>query len=166
MIVLSKKVIDEITRHAEREYPHECCGLLIGRLEDEGHTRTIIETYPITNEFNRATMSEVFNEDVEITSEEESSVEEERHHRMLIPPLEYARAERQYRHSGLGVVGNYHSHPDHPAEPSQYDLEHLAPWTTMSYIVVSVREGKASDLRSWELEADRSRFSAEQVKEV
>ena len=52
------------------------------------------------------------------------------------------------------------------AVPSQYDLEHLAPWPTMSYVVVSVREGKAADLRSWELEADRSRFNEEEVARV
>jgi proteasome lid subunit RPN8/RPN11 len=83
---------------------------------------------------------------------------------MRIEPLDYARAERLYAARGLGVVGNYHSHPDHPAVPSQYDLEHLAPWPTMSYVVVSVREGKAVELRSWELEADRSRFEEEEVQ--
>ena len=61
------------------------------------------------------------------------------------------------------VVGNYHSHPEHPAEPSSYDLEHLAPWPTMSYVVVSVRAGIAEDLRSWELASDRSRFREEEV---
>ena len=89
--------------------------------------------------------------------------------RVLVPLAElfgYARAERRYAAEGLGVVGNYHSHPDHPAVPSQYDLEHLAPWPTMSYVVVSVREGKAADLRSWELEADRSRFNEEEIEEA
>jgi proteasome lid subunit RPN8/RPN11 len=84
---------------------------------------------------------------------------------MAIEPLAYARAERRYAAEGLGVVGNYHSHPNHPAVPSQYDLEHLAPWPTMSYVVISVREGKAVDLRSWELEADRSRFEEEVIEE-
>ena len=144
MIRLSASHLDEICRHAEREYPHECCGLLIGRISDEGRTRVVAETYAVANTFT----------------------EEERHHRMLIEPLEYARAERRYAAEGLGVVGNYHSHPEHPAVPSQFDLEHLAPWTTMSYVVVSVREGKAVDLRSWELEADRSRFDEEAVTTV
>jgi proteasome lid subunit RPN8/RPN11 len=73
------------------------------------------------------------------------------------------RAERQFAREGLGVVGNYHSHPDHPAVPSEFDLAHLAPWPTMSYIVVSVGEGRAIDLRSWELAADRSRFNEEEI---
>ena len=142
MIVLGAGLRAEMEQHAEREYPRECCGLLVGRILDEGRTRIIHATHPVQNVF---------------------ADEGEHYHRMSIEPLEYARAERRYAAEGLGVVGNYHSHPDHPAVPSQYDLEHLAPWPTMSYVVVSVREGKASDLRSWELEADRSRFNEEEV---
>ena len=141
MIKLSTRLIEEMRRHAEREYPRECCGLLIGRIEDGGRTRVVSETYPVENEFE----------------------EGERHHRMSIGPLDYARAERLYAGRNLGVVGNYHSHPDHTAVPSKFDLEHLAPWPTMSYVVASVREGKAVELRSWELEADRSRFKEEEV---
>jgi proteasome lid subunit RPN8/RPN11 len=144
VIKLSEGLLAEIRRHAEAAYPHECCGLLVGRIEDGGRTRTVLETHPVENTFT----------------------EGERHRRMSIEPLEYARAERLYAKRGLGVVGNYHSHPDHPAVPSQYDLEHLAPWPTMSYVVVSVREGKAAGLRSWELEADRSRFKEEEVVRV
>jgi proteasome lid subunit RPN8/RPN11 len=91
--------------------------------------------------------------------------EGERHHRMAIRPLDYARAERLYAAEGFGVVGNYHSHPDHPAVPSQFDLENLAPWPTMSYVVISVREGRAAGLRSWELASDRSRFAEEELEE-
>lgn len=142
MIKLAARLVEEIGRHAEGEYPRECCGLLIGRIEDGGRTRVIFETYPVENAF----------ED-----------EGERHHRMSINPLDYARAERLYASRGLGVVGNYHSHPDHPAVPSRFDLEHLAPWPTMSYVVVSVRVGKADELRSWELESDRSSFIEEEI---
>ena len=145
MIKLGAASRAEIERHAEREYPRECCGLLVGRIVDDGRTRIIHTTYPVANIF---------------------AEEGERHHRMAIEPLEYARAERRYAPEGLGVVGNYHSHPEHPAVPSQYDLEHLAPWPTMSYVVVSVREGKTVDLRSWELEADRSRFNEEEMEEA
>jgi proteasome lid subunit RPN8/RPN11 len=141
MIELGARLVEEIRRHAEEAYPLECCGLLIGRIEDGGRTRIVSERYKVENRFE----------------------EGERHHRMAIEPLEYAKAERLHSARGLGVVGNYHSHPDHPAVPSQFDLEHLAPWTTMSYVVVSVREGKAVDLRSWELEADRSRFNEEEI---
>src|SRR3712207_5333576 len=140
---LSAKHLEEIRRHAESAYPHECCGLLVGRIEGGGRSRVVEELVPVENTFD----------------------EGERHRRMLITPLEYARAERLHASRGLGVVGNYHSHPDHPAVPSQFDLEHLAPWPTMSYVVVSVQAGKAADLRSWELMKDRSRFDEEEVVE-
>lgn len=142
MIRLDPALRAEIERHAEREYPRECCGLLVGRIVDEGRARIIHAAVPVKNTF---------------------ADEGEQYHRMSIEPLEYARAERRYAAEGLGVVGNYHSHPNHPAVPSQFDLEHLAPWPTMSYVVVSVREGRAAELRSWELAADRSRFDEEEV---
>jgi proteasome lid subunit RPN8/RPN11 len=141
MIRLSAKHLEEIGRHAEREYPHECCGLLVGRIEDEGRTRVVLEIYPVSNAW------------------EETG---ERGHRMLISPTDYMRAERLFSERGLGVVGDYHSHPDHPAVPSQFDLDH-APWPTMSYIVVSVLKGRAADLRSWEMDAERTRFEEEPV---
>ena len=101
----------------------------------------------------------------ELVAVENTFDEGERHRRMLITPLEYARAERLHSSRGLGVVGNYHSHPKHPAVPSQFDLENLAPWPTMSYVIVSVREGRTADLRSWELAEDRSRFDEEELTE-
>ena len=142
MIKLEAPLLEEIERHAEREYPRECCGLLIGRIEDGGRTRVVVEAYPVSNAWAES---------------------DAMHHRMLITPQDYMRAERHSSAQGLGVVGNYHSHPDHEAVPSQFDLEHLAPWTTMSYIVVSVRASRATDLRSWELEPDRSRFNEEEI---
>ena len=142
MLKLSARCLEAVRRHAEREYPRECCGLLVGRIVDGGRTREVSETYEVENVFE----------------------EGERHHRMAIPPLEYARAERLFSGRGLGVVGNYHSHPEHPAEPSRFDLENLAPWPTMSYVIVSVRGGESKELRSWELAADRSRFEEEQVR--
>jgi proteasome lid subunit RPN8/RPN11 len=71
------------------------------------------------------------------------------------------RGERYAQTRALEVVGFYHSHPDHPAIPSQYDLDHA--WPVYSYIVVSVKAGHAEQLRSWEMEPDRSRFNEEAV---
>ena len=139
MITLAQEHLDEIGRHGERDYPHECCGLLIGRSFPEDGRKMVLETYPISN----------------------AREEEARHHRSLILPEEYMRGERYAREKQLDVVGNYHSHPDHPAVPSQYDLEHA--WPTWSYIIVSVRQGNAVDLRSWEMQADRSQFDEEEI---
>ncbi len=142
MIKIEPSTLDAIKRHARGDYPRECCGLLIGRIEDEGRTRIVVATYPVSNAWAES---------------------EALHHRMLIQPQDYMRAERAFSKQNLGVVGNYHSHPDHPAIPSRFDLEHLAPWTTMSYIVVSVYDRRMSELRSWELAADRSRFNEEEI---
>ena len=138
MIAIQEQQEDEIRRHGESEYPHECCGLLIGGFVEDGRKR-VAEVYPISN----------------------AREEEARHNRSLITPAEYMRGERYARGLGLEVVGNYHSHPDHPAVPSQFDLEHA--WPTWSYIIVSVRDGLADDLRSWEMAADRSRFNEEEI---
>lgn len=142
MIKMEARLLEEIKRHAERDYPHECCGLLIGRIEDDGRTRVVNGTYPVANSWEAS---------------------ETLHRRMLITPQDYMRAERRFAKEGLGVVGNYHSHPEHEAVPSEFDLQHLAPWTTMSYMVVSVIKGRAVEVRSWELEADRSRFNEEEI---
>ncbi len=135
---LSQSQREEIVGHAEREYPHECCGLLLGRLEGGGR-KAVVEILPVSNAREAAA----------------------RHNRSLITPEEYLRGERRARARRLDIVGNYHSHPDHPAVPSQFDLEHA--WPTWSYVIVSVREGQAADVRSWELAADRSRFDEEEV---
>jgi proteasome lid subunit RPN8/RPN11 len=140
MIKIAPGLLDRIKRHAEAEYPRECCGLLIGSIGGDG--RVVVEIYAVSNAWGET---------------------EAMHRRMSITPQDYMHAERRFSQQGQGVVGNYHSHPDHPAIPSQFDLEHLAPWPTMSYIVVSVREGVATELRSWELEADRSRFIEEDI---
>jgi proteasome lid subunit RPN8/RPN11 len=142
MIKARTLLLEDIKRHAEREYPRECCGLLVGRIEDDGRTRVVLEIYPVANSWEDG---------------------DTMHRRMLIQPRDYMQAERHFSARGLGVVGNYHSHPDHPAVPSEFDLKNLAPWATMSYVVVAVAKGRAVELRSWELEADRSRFNEEEI---
>ena len=141
MLRLGAAHLEEIRRHGEREYPDECCGLLLGRFA-EGGEKQVVETLSVSN----------------------AREAEERYHRSLITPEEYLKGERQARARGLDIVGNYHSHPDHPAEPSEFDREHA--WPTWSYVIVSVRGGRAADLRSWELEPDRSRFAEERLEEA
>lgn len=88
--------------------------------------------------------------------------ESAKRNRFLITPEELLAGERLARSRGLEVVGFYHSHPDSPAVPSQYDLEHA--WPTYSYIIVSVNSEQATDLFSWEQEPDRSRFNEERIE--
>lgn len=138
MIELNERQLKEMRRHGERDYPFECCGLMLGRFETTGQ-KLLTETYPISN----------------------AREEEAKRNRFLIRPEELMRGEKYAREKGLDVVGFYHSHPDEPAVPSKYDLDHA--WPTYSYIVVSVEKGQAVDLRSWEMEADRSRFNEEEI---
>ena len=138
MIQLTDDQRNDITTHGERDYPYECCGLLLGKFE-EGGVKAVSEIYPISN----------------------AREEQAKRNRFLIRPEELMRGERYAAAKGLEVVGFYHSHPDHPAVPSQYDLEHA--WPTLSYIVVSVSAGAAGDLRSWEMLPDRSRFVEEEI---
>jgi proteasome lid subunit RPN8/RPN11 len=137
MIRINQQLLDEIRAHGVRDYPYECCGLLLGRYEAEG--KRVTETYAISN------------------AREESA----KRNRFLIEPAELMRGERYAREHDLEVVGFYHSHPDSPAVPSQYDLEHA--WPTYSYIIVSTSAGEAKDLFSWEQETDRSRFNEEEI---
>jgi proteasome lid subunit RPN8/RPN11 len=138
MIEISEHLLTEIREHGVRDYPYECCGLLLGRYRAEG--KFVDETYPISN------------------AREESA----KRNRFLIAPEELMRGERYARGKDLEVVGFYHSHPDSPAVPSQYDLEHA--WPTYSYIIVSTSAAQANDLFSWEQEPDRSRFNQEELK--
>ena len=138
MIHLSEELEQAIRAHAVEDYPYECCGLLLGRFRAEG--KFVTETYPISN------------------AREESA----KRNRFLIEPKELMRGEQYARSRDLEVVGFYHSHPDSPAVPSQYDLEHA--WPTYSYIIVSVNKERAGDLFSWEQEPDRSKFNREEIR--
>jgi len=137
MLTIGEEQLKEIASHAEREYPHECCGLLIGTLE--GDKKTVVETYAIDN------------------AREESA----RHNRSLILPVDLMRGERYARERKLDVVGNYHSHPNAPAVPSQFDLDHALP--VWSYAIASVIGGKTEKIRSWEMENDRTKFNEEEI---
>ena len=87
---------------------------------------------------------------------------DERRRRFLISPEAYRRAEAEADSTDRRLLGFYHSHPDHPAEPSAFDLEHA--WPNLSYVIVSVRGGRVEDVRSWRLRPDRSRFDEEALR--
>lgn len=134
---LHLKVTDDqltaIRRHGARTYPDECCGALLGPKAGE-----VSEAYPLDNTFPDG-----------------------QRRRFLVGPDEYRRAEARAAETGLQLIGFYHSHPDHPAEPSQFDLDHA--WPNLSYLIVSVRQGQPKEARSWRLKADRSAFEEEFV---
>lgn len=142
---ISRQQLDAVLRHGESTYPHECCGLLLGRAAaPEGDdVRVVAEAYPMRNA-NQASPQNRFDFD----------------------PQEHLAAQRAARERGLEIIGFYHSHPDHPARPSQYDLDHAA-WPGYSYLIVSILRGKAAEgeaaARSFELAEDRSHFIQESV---
>jgi proteasome lid subunit RPN8/RPN11 len=91
----------------------------------------------------------------------DNSTDLERRRRFLIGPDDYRRADARAAARGLAIVGFYHSHPDHPAEPSAFDLAHA--WPNLSYAIVSIRGGAPQEMRSWRLRADRSGYSEESI---
>jgi proteasome lid subunit RPN8/RPN11 len=137
MIELKNKTLHFISEHAEREYPHECGGMLIGEYGPE--TKTVAKVLPLEN----------------------AREGESRRDRILILPSDVMRAERYAADRGLDVIGYYHSHPDDRAVPSQYDLDHALPF--WSYIIASVVNGKVEDIASWVMENDRSKFNEEEI---
>ena len=136
-VKLTEEHLAAIRAHGERTFPEECGGLLLGVVEDG--VRVIREVLPLDN-----------------------IRQDSRHNRVELSPLDYAKAEREATRRGLGVWGYYHSHPDHPAVPSGFDLDH-APFIEWSYLIVSVQAGKAADVRAWTVCDDRSRFDEEEI---
>jgi proteasome lid subunit RPN8/RPN11 len=138
VIVLPEAHRAAIVGHAESDPSEECCGLMLGRFSDDG-TKIVQELMSIDNA-------------------RESGA---RHNRFLIGPMEMLKGERQARSLGLDVVGIYHSHPNAPAVPSQFDLDHA--WPVYSYVIVAVTAQGAGALRSWALREDRSGFDEEDI---
>src|SRR5437899_2010684 len=126
-LLLPDRFARQISRHGEETYPHECCGALLGR------GREVVATVPLPN-----------------------TTEEGPRRRFLVRPSDYRMAEARAGELGAELLGFYHSHPDHPARPSQYDLEHA--WPTFAYVIVSVASGVAREATVWFLKDDRSSF--------
>jgi proteasome lid subunit RPN8/RPN11 len=149
-IQLSAEHVESIHSHGVREYPNECCGMLLGRADDDA--KEVSQVVPLRNLRHNSARAQ------ELLPLEDPSRETEKN-RFLIDPLEQLRVEREARDRGLDVLGYYHSHPDHPARPSNYDREHAWPW--YSYIILSVERGQAAEMTSWVLSEDRGRFDPE-----
>ena len=123
-------------RHGEADYPAEACGLIGGTREDG--RKVAVQLVPLGNQRTDSARN-----------------------RYLIDPESFRRAQERLERDGLDVLGVYHSHPDHPPEPSAYDREHAWPW--LSYVIVAVARGRAGRMRSWVLKDDRSGFDEEPI---
>jgi proteasome lid subunit RPN8/RPN11 len=138
VIKISDEIHDALCKFGESHYPHECCGMLLGKL-GAAKEKTVEDLLPISN----------------------AREQKDKHNRFLITPDEFMRGEMHARRKKLDIVGFYHSHPDHPSKPSEYDREHA--WPFYSYIIISVAKGVADVVTSWVLSDDRLLFNPERI---
>jgi len=132
VFVLNDDVRAHIQNHGRETYPNECCGALIGT------GNVVAECFSLPN-----------------------MTEEGPRRRFLVRPDDYRAAEKRATELGHELLGFYHSHPDHPARPSQYDLDHA--WPVFAYVIIAVAKGEPRAITSWRLREDRSKFDEEQI---
>jgi len=137
---IPQEILQRIHRHGERSYPEEGAGLLLG--ETLGQDNLVREILPLDN-----------------TREAPA-----RHNRYLLSPQDYLLGEEYAESRGFAVLGVFHSHPDHPNQPSEFDRQWA--WPNLSYLITSVQQGEASGSRSWRLREDRIAFDEEQLDVV
>ena len=137
IINITEDIIKQFEKHGEKEYPHECCGFILGSFIDKESMG--VDYIPAPN-----------------------IKEENRERRFLIDPMAYQKAEDESDERGLSIISIVHSHPDHPDKPSEFDREHA--WPGFSYIIISIQDGNAVSFRSWQLNADRKFFIEENIK--
>lgn len=138
-LVITPRHLQTISRHAAMSHPEECCGVLVGH------------AYPDAIVVERV---------LSVGNERGDS----RHNRYLISPETVLAAHKEAHALGLDIVGYYHSHPDHPAQPSEFDREQA--WPGVSYLIVSVKGGRVAEVRSWRLSDDRERFEEEAIDQT
>ena len=131
-LIVSDDVILHIRNHGQEMYPNECCGALIGT------ANVVAECFSIPN-----------------------TTKEEPQQRFLVKPDDYRAAERRATKCGHDLIGFYHSHPDHQARPSEYDLGHA--WPVFAYVIISVEKGEPAAMTAWRLREDRSAFDETRI---
>ena len=136
-LLLREEDRNAILRHGEAAYPEECCGFLLGAEGPDGR--------------RAVRLARAANERVDT-----------RRRRFVISPETYLEVESEAIREGLDIIGIYHSHPEAPAAPSEFDREHAFPG--LSYVIVSVRDGRAAEIASWTLRDDRTRFDPEPLE--
>lgn len=138
MLTIRREAIKEMEAHLEAAYPNEGAGLLLGTADGAG--KRVEAVLPLGNRWQGS----------------------EQTHRFLLGPQDLLRGEQEAAQRGLDVIGIFHSHPDHPAEPSGFDREWALPW--YSYVITTVRQGRTTQHRSWLLKDDRSDYDEEELR--
>ena len=133
---ISGGLLEAIRGHGAETYPEECCGALLGSRKGEDVRVERIERLVNAREGDRRS-------------------------RYVVAPTEYVRVERLADREGLSLLGFYHSHPDHPAVPSDYDREHALPF--FHYLVLAVAGGTPGETAAWILREDRGVFGREDL---
>jgi proteasome lid subunit RPN8/RPN11 len=141
---INEALVEKIRQHGAESYPNECCGALLGRDADvetvpARAAREVLEIFPLVNRR-----------------------EDSPRNRFLVTAEDAHDADKAAQAQGLDLIGWYHSHPDHPAKPSEYDREHAWPW--YSYVIVSIQNGIPRDMTSWRLQDDRSALVPEELE--
>lgn len=139
ILKISRMLAARIEAHGVETYPHECCGALLGRDGEsapENVRREVLDLLPLANRRDDSPRN-----------------------RFEVTPEDVRLAEATAREKKLELLGWYHSHPDAPARPSEFDREHAWPW--YSYIIVSIQKGAPRDFTSWRLQDDRAAYDSE-----
>lgn len=144
--------LQKLQAHAESTYPEECCGLLLGKIN--GEIKTLIDVLPTENSWDEQTADQF----VEISGLPWRS--KSRSSSFSIAPRVILKAQKDARDRQLDLIGIYHSHPDNQAIPSEFDR--AIAWQRYSYIIISVQQGKACELKSWRLD-DNHQFQPEEL---
>jgi proteasome lid subunit RPN8/RPN11 len=139
---ISAELAEKIRAYGVETYPYECCGALLGRENSSGGAarvaREVLGLFPLVNRRDDSPRN-----------------------RFAVTSEDVRDAEKAATAQGLEVIGWYHSHPDHPARPSDFDRDHAWPW--YSYVIVSVDTGVSKDMTSWRLKDDRSGYFEEKI---
>jgi proteasome lid subunit RPN8/RPN11 len=140
-LILTLAQIRQIEREGAAAYPSECCGAILGLDQNDGAVtrRLVRKLEPLKNSFQA----------------------DEQYHRFSLDPKELIDVEKRAGEAKLNVLGFYHSHPDHPAKPSEYDRTHA--WPFYSYVIVEIAKGKAAVMTSWQLDPGTEQFVSEEI---
>lgn len=152
VLTIKPEHLEIIRNHAQETYPEECCGLLLGKVS-HGETE-LIEVWPTENHYQGESAAQ-------LSANPDLTKYLTKERRYIVDPKEMLRAQKQGRDRGLNIIGIYHSHPDHPAIPSECDRQYA--WPEYLYIIVSVPQGCPADIYCWSLDQEHQ-FQSEDFR--
>lgn len=142
-LALPRELLEQINADAQRAYPNECCGILFGQIGQTPDSPRVAQRLTVVNNAFETG---------------------EQYHRFSITGRDLLAAERQAGQWGMLVLGFYHSHPDHPARPSEFDRLHA--WPFYSYIIVAVEKGVAGEMTCWQLDETSEQFAPQRLLQM